>query len=288
MKRFLLALVFFSYSLSGGIERTFEIDLSKEFGMDAFDGIALDQLGRSEKTLNIPDDSRYIIKLPSGNKFTFDSYVGSIRTSNDDSQVASRLVLSASNPDYYLTVEEALAVLRRFHHVFGAPQDGLEEWFEPIRQGDPASSFYQAVAKEQYPEVSLELANSFFEEKPVFLVFYLDFDEKTLRKRGVSPETNKVTNLTFDVPAIIDSVRAQNTKVETAQVIKEVPIRATEITPEPAMEEQVAKESDEVAPIEITEEAPEESTNWLLWLIGALVILGGIALVARRKNSATR
>jgi hypothetical protein len=36
--------------------------------------------------------------------------------------------------------------------------------------------------------------------------------------------------------------------------------------------------------VEATAETPEESTSWLLWLIGVLVVLGGIALVVRRKN----
>lgn len=40
----------------------------------------------------------------------------------------------------------------------------------------------------------------------------------------------------------------------------------------------------EVAPVEVAEEAPEESTNWLLWLIGVLVVLGGLVLVVRRKS----
>ena len=35
---------------------------------------------------------------------------------------------------------------------------------------------------------------------------------------------------------------------------------------------------------EPAEEAPEESTNWLLWLIGVLVVFVGLAVVVRRKN----
>ena len=53
---------------------------------------------------------------------------------------------------------------------------------------------------------------------------------------------------------------------------------------EKAIEEAVSFESEvnepsEVALIEIAEEAPEESTNWLLWLIGALAVLGGLVVL---------
>lgn len=44
------------------------------------------------------------------------------------------------------------------------------------------------------------------------------------------------------------------------------------------------KESAEVVLVEIAEEATEQPSQWWLWLVGLLVILGGIALVVRRKN----
>ena len=40
------------------------------------------------------------------------------------------------------------------------------------------------------------------------------------------------------------------------------------------------KKTAEVASVEM----PKESTNWLLWLIGALVVLGGLTVVVRRNN----
>jgi LPXTG-motif cell wall-anchored protein len=68
---------------------------------------------------------------------------------------------------------------------------------------------------------------------------------------------------------------------------------AVKAQPEPAVKkgdqesvlaEPMIKETAKAAPVEIVEETPEESTNWLLWLIGALVVLGGLGLVVRRKN----
>jgi len=50
--------------------------------------------------------------------------------------------------------------------------------------------------------------------------------------------------------------------------------------PEPAIE----KEPAEVDVAEPTEEAVEQSSQWWLWLIGAVVVVGGIGLIACRKS----
>ncbi|MEN8862003.1 MAG: hypothetical protein ABF315_02295 [Lentimonas sp.] len=44
------------------------------------------------------------------------------------------------------------------------------------------------------------------------------------------------------------------------------------------------KEPTEVAPVEVAEEAPAESSRWWLWLVGLLVVAGGLVLVLRRKS----
>lgn len=50
-------------------------------------------------------------------------------------------------------------------------------------------------------------------------------------------------------------------------------------SPKPA-----TKEPAEVAPVEVVEETPEQSSQWWLWLVGALVVIGGLGLVLRRKS----
>lgn len=57
-----------------------------------------------------------------------------------------------------------------------------------------------------------------------------------------------------------------------------------EIASEPLAVESAVNEPVQVAPVEVIGETPEEATNWLLWLIGALVVLGGLAVVVRRKS----
>ena len=60
---------------------------------------------------------------------------------------------------------------------------------------------------------------------------------------------------------------------EVAEVIEEV------TAPEPSTEEKPA----EVVITEPVEEDIEQSSNWLLWLIGALVVAGGIFVLRSRK-----
>jgi LPXTG-motif cell wall-anchored protein len=91
---------------------------------------------------------------------------------------------------------------------------------------------------------------------------------------------------TFE-PKLVAQIETTN---ETKTLRESAAVKAQ---PEPAVKkgvqesvlaEPMIKETVRVAPIEITEKTPEESTNWLLWLIGALVVLGGLGLVVRRKN----
>ena len=215
MRRFTFILIIAFVGQLTAIEQTYVLDFSEDFEMSAFEegGVPLRQLPSiSEESYSkeLPADAQYIIKLPSSNQVIFKSHMGSVRRTNESAKIASRLVLYGNEPPYHLTVTEALEVFEQFHDVFNIPKEPLYKWFDPVKKGQPGRSYYQAIAKGNYPEIALEAANSFFGDKPVFLVLYVDFDKKTLRKRGVSTETNKVTNLTFDIPAIIESVRSKN------------------------------------------------------------------------------
>ena len=51
----------------------------------------------------------------------------------------------------------------------------------------------------------------------------------------------------------------------------------------PTVEPEV-KESAELKPVEVAEEIAEQSSLWWLWLVGALVVVGGLVVVVRRKS----
>lgn len=214
MHRFSLILILFFVGQLMATQPTYVLDFSEHFEMSAFEKgrvplRKLPSISDESYYRELPLDARYIIELPSSNKVIFESHMGRIRRANKSAELASRLVLYANKPRYHLTVVEALEVFEQFHDTFDIPKEPLYEWFDPVKRGEPGRSYYQAIAKGNYPEIALEVANSFFAEKPVFLVLYVDFDEKTLRKRGVSVETNSVTGLIFDIPSIIESVRAK-------------------------------------------------------------------------------
>jgi|GEM_PF-3211237 hypothetical protein len=44
------------------------------------------------------------------------------------------------------------------------------------------------------------------------------------------------------------------------------------------------EESAEIEPVKVTEETTQESSQWWLWLVGALVVFGGLVVVVRRKS----
>jgi|GEM_PF-3034786 hypothetical protein len=52
--------------------------------------------------------------------------------------------------------------------------------------------------------------------------------------------------------------------------------------------EELVKEPAEVKPVEVSEETPEQSSQWWMWLVGTLVILGGGVLFIRSKNEHLR
>lgn len=83
--------------------------------------------------------------------------------------------------------------------------------------------------------------------------------------------------IAFDVSDHDNQDEAEHQRSGKASEIVEV---IGEVTPpKPAKEEPA-----EAAPVEVTEETPEQSSNWWLWLVGALVVVGGLGLAIRRKS----
>lgn len=72
-------------------------------------------------------------------------------------------------------------------------------------------------------------------------------------------------------------------EAETAKQPDEIAEFFEPLHESPTPESEV-KEPVKVKPTEVAEETPEQSSQWWLWLVGALVVVGGLALVLRRKN----
>ena len=69
-----------------------------------------------------------------------------------------------------------------------------------------------------------------------------------------------------------------------AEIPTSPPAEVVETTEELPTVEPEVKEPAEVKAVEVAEETPEESSQWWFWLVGTLVVLGGLAVVVRRKS----
>ncbi len=76
----------------------------------------------------------------------------------------------------------------------------------------------------------------------------------------------------------------EESKAEEARATSHEVSEVVEVVEEASAPDLAIKESAEVVTVEPSEEPAEQSSNWWLWLIGAVVVVGGIGLVARRKS----
>ena len=100
--------------------------------------------------------------------------------------------------------------------------------------------------------------------------WYEDRVQEMLKETGIKiPDPERFTNY-------IDP----NIKHSERRVVE-----AVEGVDEPALPQTPDKEPGEVPTAETSEEFAEESSNWWIWLIGVLVITGGVGLMVSRKKS---
>ena len=71
----------------------------------------------------------------------------------------------------------------------------------------------------------------------------------------------------------VEEIPATSPAPEVEETVQEV------TAPKPATEE-----PDEITPVKMAEESPEQSSQWWLWLVGALVVVGGLGMLLRRKS----
>ena len=104
-----------------------------------------------------------------------------------------------------------------------------------------------------------------------------------MKGRGVSPEKNTVKELSFDMPAIIASVQKTQEHMNVENPATPPALEVVKVVEGVTLHGVVSGGSTEVGTFEPSEE-PEQSSQWWLWLVGALVVLGGLVVVVRRKN----
>tara|TARA_B100001778_G_scaffold242274_1_gene202597 strand:- start:681 stop:1118 length:438 start_codon:yes stop_codon:yes gene_type:complete len=121
---------------------------------------------------------------------------------------------------------------------------------------------------EEMPNVqrSFKAAKYYHESAELLIAGIENAYAKRLELRGASTPEGIVTEPALEIPA-------DPPAPEAVQVVEEV-----------SPSESAIEEPAEVAPVEVAEETSEQSSQWWLWLVGLLVVVGGLALVVRRKS----
>lgn len=164
-------------------------------------------------------------------------------------------------------------ISRIVHYSHGAGSEGLLE----TAQAEAISALDEIQSDEAYALLKSLLADIRYSDKPHLLralsasLEYGGWDASASRLQTIQVEYAKRQEL-----------RGASVSVEVIEKpAAEVPAVA-EVVEEVAAPELAIEEAREAA--EPTEEDVEQPSNWWLWLIGVVVIVGGIGLIARRKS----
>jgi hypothetical protein len=218
----------------------------------------------------------YEIVLDRNNRFIIPVDRGRMRVENDNKEEVSKIELQLP----ILSLEEGDELITAFHQSFGLSLERFKQWSQPIREYKYPSDFYTTGVGKNYPEISMSVRTSFNKDIPYLIGITFGWNNWFHQSRGTSPESNTLQDFTFDVPKILSSVKPEVVEAPEAERPEPAP------EPEKVYEEREPVEAvfDEVEEHEPSEEPVEKSSNWWLWLIGAVVAVGSIALVVRRKS----
>jgi LPXTG-motif cell wall-anchored protein len=212
----------------------------------------------------------YIVRVSSGLTFRIPASEVNVTLEPKDLGKISSLRFKTRR----LNLNEVDSIAQAVYPSLGLPLDDYLIWFDELKN-DKARGLHSQSLVSNYPAIALIFLKSFHPTEPAVAMFAFQWDEKSTKRRGTSESGNTVKGLDYNIPEILASVQSKEElaapTVESLEILSSV------------LETKV-KEPAEVAPVKIAEEAPEESTNWLLWLIGCLVVLGGLVVVARRKK----
>jgi hypothetical protein len=193
--------------------------------------------------------------------------------------------IRASSPETWLSDLANLLSLASFPSA--SSEDKIMEIERVIKEVD----FSRILASED-PFVEIYKAKGLTEELGMdSLIVQLAYAYRDMKKfdkaRKVSAAINNQETREDCLKQIDYFERKEMPKITELETTKEIvpqsDIVRTAMTDSPK-QETVNPAIKGSAEIELVEEAPEESTNWLLWLIGALVVLGGLVVIVRRKS----
>ena len=230
--------------------------------------------------LRTTDSGTYKIILPGGITYVLEVDRGEVRSGLDEEGNATTIKLFTNK----LSLEASKKLAYSFHHQFNLSTDRLDQWFVQLENGEAYSAYDGGGLDYNFPFLAMSLRTSFDKAQPAFAIFSISWDKKFSKRSGRVLSNNKELNIRYDMPELLKGVPEFTEVPEVEPVIVKVgkpePIIDSESEPEPAIEE-----PSEVAPVaEPSGEPAEQSSQWWLWLIGAVVVAGGLAVVVRRKR----
>lgn len=225
------------------------------------------------------DSGTYRILLPGNITYVLDVDRGEVRSGLDEEGFAITTKLMTSR----LSLEAVKKLSYTFHERFGLQTDKLDEWFVKLENGEAYSVYDGGGLDYNFPFLSMSLRTTFGEAQPAFATFSISWDQKFSKKSGRTLSSNQELNVSYDMPELLKSVPEFTEVPEVEPVIVKVgqpkPVIEEVTAPEPAIEEEPA----EVVVAEPIEEDVEQSSDWWLWLIGVVVVVGVVSLAIRRK-----
>lgn len=252
------------------------LDFSKGDSMDVINNSEVSLRDLELEDLYATPRGQYEIHLDNANRFIIPADRGQLRIEMEKEEEVRNLELITP----ILSIQETYALSDFFHEQFGLSSELFYEWAQPAEKHKFPRGFYGKTFTKNYPTIGMSVHSSFNKNKPFFIQFQFSWDNWLHKSRGTSVESNQLQGFTFDVPRILESVKAE---VSEPAVVEE---------PEPASEpKEIYEETnpvevifDEVEIPEPSEKPEEQTSQWWLWLVGALVVLGGLAVVVRRKS----
>lgn len=225
------------------------------------------------------DGGTYRIFLPGKIEYLLEIERGEVRNHLDREGYVNTLKLITS----HLSLEASKKLAYAFHQQFNLNESDLEEWFERLESGDAYSRYGKGGVGNHYPRMGMGLRTTFGKELPAFAIFSISWDESFSKRWGTSIENNKQRDISFNMPELLKGIP------EFTEVTEVEPVIVKVVTPEAVIDEGSAsepgsQEPDEVAVTEQTEELIKRTSYWWLWLVGAVIVVGGIRLAIRKKN----
>lgn len=254
---------------SGG-DHSFSVFESSDIRLDPFKDIPyLRTISGGTYRILLPGNIEYLLKIERGE----------IRNHLDKEGYVNRMKLITPA----LSLEASKKLAYEFHRKFGLETDDLDKWFNELENGEAYSMYGKGGVSGHYPRLSMALRTTFGKEKPAFALFSISWDKKFSDHWGTSLENNEQLDVTYDMPELLEGVPEFTEVPDVEPVIVKVddtqPFVAETPKPEPTTEKPA-----EVKTPETSQEPPEEPSQWWLWLIGAVVVVGALGLIVRRKN----